>query len=115
VKHLHFGHAEARFGARCPRCLTGRPPVDRLRRHQYDVRNERAGHLRSDCCADPTAGPVSLTCPTPAAINAGLGLTVSTPIQTPTTGNPPGDSGVSCRYMSTDFRDVIILSVGTGR
>lgn len=62
----------------------------------------------------PTAGPVSLTCPTPAAINAGLGLTVSTPIQTPTTGNPPGNSGVSCRYMSTDFRDVIILSVGTG-
>ena len=61
-----------------------------------------------------TAGPVSLTCPTAAAINAGLGLTVGAPIQAPTTGNAPGDSGVSCRYMSTDFKDVIILVVGTG-
>jgi hypothetical protein len=62
----------------------------------------------------PTAGPVSLTCPTAAVINAGLGLTVGTPIQTPTTGNAPGDSGVACRYTSSDFRDEIILVLGTG-
>lgn len=61
-----------------------------------------------------TAGPVSLTCPTAAVINAGLGLTVGAPIQAPTTGNAPGDSGVSCRYTSSDFRDEIILVLGTG-
>ena len=62
----------------------------------------------------PTAAPVSLTCPTPAAINAGLGLTVSAPRKETTTGNAPGDTGVSCQYTSTDFRDVIILVVGSG-
>ncbi|MGA7988505.1 MAG: hypothetical protein WCB51_08920 [Candidatus Dormiibacterota bacterium] len=62
----------------------------------------------------PTAAPVTLTCPTAAVINAGLGLTVGAPIQTPTTGNAPGDSGVSCRYTSSDFRDEIILVLGTG-
>ncbi len=61
-----------------------------------------------------TAGPVSLTCPTAAVLNAGLGLTVSAPKQTPTTGNPAGDSGVSCEYTSTDFKDVVILVLGTG-
>jgi hypothetical protein len=61
-----------------------------------------------------TAGPVSVTCPTAAVLNAALGLTVGAPKQTPTTGNPSGDSGVSCEYMSADFRSVVILVLGTG-
>lgn len=61
-----------------------------------------------------TAGPVSVTCPTAAALNGALGLPVSAAKQQPTTGNPPGDSWVSCQYTSTDFRDVVILVLGTG-
>ena len=61
-----------------------------------------------------TAGPVSLTCPTADVINGGLGLTVTAPKQEPTTGNPAGDAGVSCRYTSTDFKDVVILALGSG-
>jgi hypothetical protein len=61
-----------------------------------------------------TAGPVSLTCPAAAVLNGALGLTVSTPKQEPTTGNAPGDTGVSCQYTSTDFKDVVILALGTG-
>jgi hypothetical protein len=61
-----------------------------------------------------TAGPVSVTCPTADVLNGALGLTVGAPKQQPTTGNAPGDSGVSCQYTSTDFRDVAILVVGTG-
>lgn len=64
--------------------------------------------------AAPTAAAVSLTCPTAAVLNAALGVDVSTPRQAPTTGNAPGDSGVSCQYTSSDFKDVVILVVGSG-
>ena len=64
--------------------------------------------------ATATPGPVSLTCPTAAVLDSGLGLTVGAPKQTPTTGNAPGDSGVSCEYLSADFKSVVILVLGTG-
>jgi hypothetical protein len=62
----------------------------------------------------PTAGAVSITCPSESTLNSALGLTLTTLNQMPTTGLPAGDTGESCQYTSVTAKQVAILDLGSG-
>jgi hypothetical protein len=64
--------------------------------------------------APTTAAAVNLTCPSAAAVQSGLGITVGPATSTPAKDLPTGDTGITCVYTSASFKSDVIVDFGTG-
>jgi hypothetical protein len=62
----------------------------------------------------PTAATISLTCPSAATVQSGLGITVGPATSTPAKDLPTGDTGITCIYTSASFKSDVIVDFGTG-
>ncbi len=62
----------------------------------------------------PTAATISLTCPSAATVQSGLGITVGPATSNPAKDLPAGDTGITCIYTSASFKSDVIVDFGTG-